>query len=55
MTDVPQPQGDIPSEFLIYDAPDGNTRIEVRMQDEAVWLTQKKWRTCFRRASRPSA
>ena len=27
--------------FLIYRSPGGETRIEVRMQDETVWLSQK--------------
>jgi len=29
------------SEFLLYQTEDGLTRIEVRLQDETVWLTQK--------------
>ena len=29
------------SEFLLYQTEDGQTRIEVRLQDETVWLTQK--------------
>jgi len=28
------------SQVLLYRAPDGRTRLEVRMQDETVWLTQ---------------
>ena len=47
MTDEPKPQDDSPGDFLIYDTPDGNTRIEVRMQDEAVWLTQKQMADLF--------
>ena len=47
MTDEPKPQDDSPGGFLIYDAPDGNTRIEVRMQDETVWLTQKQMAELF--------
>ena len=31
MTDEPKPQDDSPGDFLIYDTPDGNTRIEVRI------------------------
>lgn len=42
MTDEHKPQDASPGDFLIYDAADGNTRIEVRMQDETVWLTQKQ-------------
>ena len=47
MTDAPKPSDDSPGDFLIYDAPDGNTRIEVRMQDETVWLTQKQMAELF--------
>jgi len=28
------------SQLLLYQAPDGRTRLEVRMQGETVWLTQ---------------
>jgi len=28
------------SEILLYQAEDGQTKIEVRMEDETVWLTQ---------------
>ena len=28
------------SEILIYQAPDGLTNVDVRMEDETVWLTQ---------------
>jgi hypothetical protein len=28
------------SEFILYQAADGSTKIEVRLQDETVWLTQ---------------
>ena len=37
MTDnLPQPQSDI----LIYQTEDGRTRIDVRLEDETVWLSQ---------------
>lgn len=29
------------SEILIYQTGDGQTRIEVRLMEEAVWLTQR--------------
>lgn len=29
------------SEFLLYQTEDGRQRIEVRLEDETVWLTQK--------------
>ena len=47
MTDSTNPAGDQPSSFLIYRSPDGNTRIEVRMQAETVWLTQKQLAELF--------
>lgn len=30
------------SEIIIYQSPQGNTKIDVRLQDETVWLTQKQ-------------
>lgn len=30
----------VKSEFLLYQTEDGQTRIEVRLQDETVWMTQ---------------
>jgi hypothetical protein len=29
------------SQFIIYQAADGQTKIEVRLENETVWLTQK--------------
>lgn len=37
MTDGPSPD----SEILLYQTEDGRTRVQVRLQDESVWLTQK--------------
>lgn len=37
MTDQPWPH----SELILYQTDDGGTRVEVRLQDETVWLTQK--------------
>lgn len=47
MTDESHRSNDNSGDFLIYDAPDGNTRIEVRMQEETVWLTQKQMAELF--------
>ena len=47
MTGESQPDRDNTGGFLIYEAPDGNTRIEVRMQEETVWLTQKSMANLF--------
>ena len=30
-----------PSELILYQTEDGLTRLQVRLQDETVWLTQK--------------
>jgi hypothetical protein len=29
------------SQFLVYEAEDGQVKIDVRLEDETVWLTQK--------------
>ncbi|MDD2734989.1 MAG: virulence RhuM family protein [Desulfuromonadaceae bacterium] len=34
-------------DFILYQTEDGRTRIEVRMQDETVWLTQKQMGELF--------
>ena len=37
------PQSDLPGkgQFLVYPAEDGQTKIEVRLENETVWLTQQ--------------
>jgi hypothetical protein len=30
----------VKSEFLLYQTEDGQTRIDVRLQDDTVWMTQ---------------
>ena len=35
------------SQVLLYRAPDGRTRLEVRMQDKTVWLTQARMAELF--------
>src|SRR5215203_3747972 len=35
------------SEFLIYQTPNGNTHIDVRVGDETVWLTQSQMADIF--------
>jgi hypothetical protein len=35
------------SQLLFYQAPDGRTRLEVRMQGETVWLTQAQMAELF--------
>ncbi len=34
-------QTPLKSELILYQAADGKTKVEVRLQDETVWLTQK--------------
>ena len=35
------------SDILIYQNPDGNIKIDVRLQEETVWLTQDQMATLF--------
>jgi len=35
------------SEILIYQNTDGNIKIDVRLEDETVWLTQEQMATLF--------
>lgn len=37
------------AEFLLYQTDDGKTRLEVRVQDETVWLTQKRMAELFQK------
>ena len=45
----PGPPGPAPSasELLLYTTPDHQTRIEVRLEDETVWLTQRQMAELF--------
>jgi len=47
MTNSPIPQN---SEILIYQNPDGKIQIDVRLEDETVWLTQDQMATLFGKA-----
>ena len=38
-----------PSEFLIYQTEDGRTRVQVRVEQETVWLTQKQMAELFQK------
>ena len=38
-----------PGEFLLYQTEDGRTRVEVRMEQETVWLTQKQMAELFQK------
>jgi hypothetical protein len=37
----------VESRFLLYQTEDGQTRIEVRLQDETVWLNQSAMTELF--------
>lgn len=41
------PEGPGRSELLLYTTPDRQTRIEVRLEDETVWLTQRQMAELF--------
>jgi hypothetical protein len=38
-----------PADILLYQTEDGQTRLEVRLQDETVWLTQKRMAELFQK------
>ena len=37
------------TEIILYQTEDGQTRLEVRLQDETVWLTQKRMAELFQK------
>ena len=37
------------TQILLYQTEDRHTRIEVRLENETVWLNQLRWRNCSRR------
>ena len=45
MSDEPLPD----SEIILYQTEDGGTRVQVRLQDETVWLTQQQMAELFQR------
>jgi len=38
-----------PAEFLLYQTDNGQTRLEVLLQEETVWLTQKRMAELFQK------
>jgi hypothetical protein len=38
-----------PAEILLYQTEDGKTRLEVRLQEETIWLTQKGMAELFQK------
>ncbi len=41
--------GSEPAEFVLYQTEDGQTRLEVRLQEDTVWLTQKRMAELFQK------
>ena len=46
-SDLPAPLP--PSEFVVYQTEDGQTRVEVRLEDETVWMPQKAMAELFQK------
>ena len=36
------------SQIIIYQTENGQTKLDVRLENETVWLTQKLWLNCFK-------
>lgn len=49
MSDQPQPSDEPNSVFLFYQTEDGKTRIDVRVEGETVWLSQKLMAELFQK------
>ena len=49
MADLPAPAPGSGSEFLLYQTEDGQTRLEVRLDGETVWLSQKLMAVLFQK------
>lgn len=43
-----QEQAPVTSELILYQTEDGKTKVEVRLLDETIWLTQKLMAELFR-------
>ena len=46
MNDTPEHNG---GEVVLYESPDGEVRLDVRLEDESIWLTQKQMAELFGR------
>ncbi|MFN9049102.1 MAG: hydroxyacid dehydrogenase, partial [Planctomyces sp.] len=44
---LPAPAADDSGEFILYQTEDGQTRIEVRLSHETIWLPQRLIATLF--------
>jgi hypothetical protein len=49
ITSRPIPVETLGGEVLLYEAPDGQVRVDVRLDHETVWLTQEQMRQLFGR------
>lgn len=49
MNNFPVDPNNNPSEFIFYVTEDGKTKIDVRLIDETVWLTQKQMAELFQK------
>ncbi|MEK9133559.1 MAG: hydroxyacid dehydrogenase, partial [Pseudomonadota bacterium] len=47
MSDSEEPDFSAKGQFLVYSAEDGRTKIEVRLENETVWLTQQQMADLF--------
>ena len=47
MNDPKQPDLPAKGQFLVYPTEDGQTKIEVRLENETVWLTQQHMAALF--------
>ena len=36
------------NKIVIYQTEDGQTQIDVRLENETVWLTQLRWLSCLK-------
>jgi len=48
MSGSEEPKLPAKGQFLVYSAEDGRTKIEVRLENETVWLTQQHMADLFR-------
>jgi len=55
MSSRPSSSAEEKGEIMIYQTGDGLTHIDVRMEDETVWLTQAHYVNCIRPANLISA
>lgn len=48
MTHLPtEDETPVPGELLLYTSPDGNIRLDLRIHDETLWMTQQMMAELF--------